>query len=175
MIEARVVAPLRERVTAFAVCAHLSPMLVLMARQALWLQTEVGAVQVAHANAFPFLWRDVLRSVATFALQPHVTAHQRVPRLAVIEFLKADFPQNRNEVAAVVFRMTLDASVIATFSDHQHRMQASLLGKPGGDFGMACRTAELVRAATTDVTVCAMRRTVELVVGLGQGSRRELC
>lgn len=171
MVEARVVAPLRERVTTFALCSDLSFMLVLVTRQALGLQPQVGAVQVANSNALPLLWCDVLSRVAFFALQPRVGAHQRVSRLAVIEFLQADFPQNRNELAAVVFRMALDASVIAALPAHQDRMQSPFLVEPDSDFSVACRTAELAGAATADVTACAMRRTIELVVGLRQGSR----
>jgi len=162
-------------VTTFAVGSDLSLVLVLMAGRALRLQPEVCAAQIANADALPFLRYDVLRRVATFALQTHVSAHQRVPSLAVIELIQADFPQDRNKFAAVVFRMTLDAGVIAALSGHQRRMQSPLLSEPGSDFGMARRTAELVGAATTDVTVCAMRRTVDLVMSLRQSPGRELC
>jgi hypothetical protein len=118
VVEARDIFPLR----------HLAVVFVLVARHALALQSEIRAAEIPHTNCLPGIRHDVFRRVTSLALQLCVTAFQRVTSLPVIEFVHVHVPQDRNEVPAVVLRVTLDTGVIAATAAHQGWMQAAPFG-----------------------------------------------
>jgi hypothetical protein len=73
-----------------------------------------------------------------------------------------------------VFRMALDAGIIAPAATHQGRMEPSLGGQPLCDFEVACRTSELACAASANVAACAVCRTLEFVMRSRHCSGRKL-
>lgn len=96
-----------------AVRAQLPGMAILMARQAGRVKAFESLVQVANFDLSAISWRDVSGVVTLFAAQAGVAAQQRVPGLAMVEFVLGRIPFDDLEVLAIMLRMAARAIQIA--------------------------------------------------------------
>jgi len=102
VVETGYVFPSRSDVAAFAACAELALVHVLVAARALAAQPEVRPAEVLHQDAVPGGRRDVFGVVAALASQAGVAAIERVAGLAVVKLLQAYIPPDGDKVLAVV-------------------------------------------------------------------------
>lgn len=92
VIEAGHILPFRDQVAPLAVRADLPAVLVLMAPRTLRRQAKVSSAQITHANNLPSRGRDVLRAVASLALQTRVPTFQGITGLAMVELFQTGLP-----------------------------------------------------------------------------------
>src|ERR1019366_526933 len=179
MVESRDIFPFGDRVAARAFVAHLPLVPVLVARRAGCAQSQVGAAQVLHEDHLAGRRRNPLGIVAARALEPRMTAFQRIARLAMIEVIQADIPADRDELLAVMLGMALRALVVAPRLAHPHlihqsRVQTLVRREPLLDLRVTTGALQLAIAAAANVTTGAVRGPVELRVRFGECAGREL-
>lgn len=116
----------------------------------------------------------MFRGVAALALQARVAALQWIPRLAMVELIQADLPEDRDEILAIVLGVALDAGVVAGFLRHQHGMQSLLSGQAPGDFDMTPGALKLASTRSAHVATRAMSGAVKRLMSFRKCPRRKL-
>lgn len=114
------------------------------------------------------------RRVALLAGDGRVLFQERVSSLAMIELLERRFPVNEREILAVVLEVAAHAIPAGGILHAQKRVVALMRGQAVRDFLVAIEALERRGAGAELVAGIALGRAVEGLVGLGEGTGRNL-
>ena len=156
--------------TLLARVAQAAFVLVLMTGCALLRQPEIGAIQVLDLDGRFVRRGNMRRIVALLAAQSGMFAVQGPAGGPMIELRQWRLPADQRKVDAVMFRMTLRASLAGGIMGDKPRMEPATAGNPGSNFRVAIQAPQR-RLRANLVTGRAVGRAVEKRMRLRKRSR----
>jgi hypothetical protein len=155
--------------------AKLAGVAVLMTREALAAEPEVGVVQVLRFEFLAGRGQHALRVVAVRALQLPVLALQNEAGLGGVVERRACGEADQRDAISLMFDVTARAFLLSVIvgSDDARVQSRSRIGS-AFDLTVAVDAFESAGAGAELVTRCALRHALELLMRLRQGTRRDL-
>jgi hypothetical protein len=166
--------PVSGRVAFCAIRSQATLVMVHMARDAIWHQTEPCAVEILAAEQRASLRGNMLRAVAGTTTHAYMLAVEQVARFHMVESFRRGIPVQHLEIDSIVVRVTLHTCCARRAGRWEAGMKSLVLLKLAPDLAVTIHAPERPAAGRNLMALDAIRCPVQALMRTCKRARRNL-